>query len=105
MDFPKIILGYYGDKEWMCGDTYDSLEWYDKTTPKPTQDELNSLSDQLLIDDMREERNQLLKESDYTVLPDFPTSNKQAWLDYRQHLRNLPTIWTAGVPFPSKPIL
>jgi hypothetical protein len=30
---------------------------------------------------MREERNQLLKESGYTSLPDFPTSNKQAWLD------------------------
>ena len=54
---------------------------------------------------MREEINQLLKESNYISLLDFPTSNKQAWLDYRQQLRNLPTVWTVGVPFPSKPIL
>jgi len=53
---------------------------------------------------MREERNKLLKESDYTVLPDFPSANKQAWLDYREELRNFPTVWSVGVPFPTKPI-
>ena len=53
---------------------------------------------------MREERNQLLKESDYTALPDFPSTNKQEWLDYRHQLRDFPSVWTVGVPFPSKPI-
>ena len=53
---------------------------------------------------MREERNQLLKESDFTSLPDFPKSNKQAWLDYRQQLRDFPSVWNVGVPFPSTPI-
>jgi hypothetical protein len=47
------------------------------------------------------ERNQLLKESDYTVLPDFPTANKQASLDYRQELRDFPSVWSVGVSFPT----
>ena len=34
--------------------------------------------------EMRMERNQLLKDNDYTVLPDFPSSNKHTWFDYRQ---------------------
>ena len=54
MELLKIILRFYGDKQWMCGDTYDSLEWYDNTIPKPTQDELYLLNGQLLIDEMRE---------------------------------------------------
>jgi hypothetical protein len=104
MNIVKILAKYFAECQWNSGDTYDSLEWYDKTTPKPTQDELNLLYNQLLIDDMREERNYLLKESDYTVLQDFPTSNKQAWLDYRQQLRDFPSVWNVGVPFPLSPI-
>ena len=53
---------------------------------------------------MREERNQLLKDSDYTALPDFPSANKQAWLDYRQQLRDFPSVWSVGASFPVKPI-
>jgi len=53
---------------------------------------------------MRMERNRLLKDSDYTVLPDFPTVSKQAWVDYRQKLRDFPSLWSVGVPFPTKPI-
>jgi hypothetical protein len=53
---------------------------------------------------MREERNTLLKESDYTVLPDFLTSNKQTWYVYRQQLRDFSSVWNVGVPFPSKSI-
>ena len=104
MDYSKIMLRYYGDEQWACGEIYDSLEWYDITKPKPTQEHLESLWNDLLKDEMREERNKLLKESDYTVLPDFPTSNKQAWLDYRQQLRDFPMIWSVGTPFPTKPI-
>jgi len=58
----------------------------------------------IMKEEMREERNQLLKESDYTVLPDFPTANLQTWLDYRQQLRDFPSVWSVGVPFPTKPI-
>jgi hypothetical protein len=103
MDYLKVLVKYYKYNSWSCGDTYESLEWID-ITPKPSKEHLESLWSDLLKEMMREERNQLLKESDFTVLPDFPTTNKQAWLDYRQQLRNLPTVWSVGFPFPSKPI-
>jgi len=52
---------------------------------------------------MRQERNRLLQESDYRALPDFPSANKEAWLSYRQALRDFPTVWTEGMAFPQKP--
>lgn len=62
------------------------------------------------------QRNQKLKESDVYVLSDFPHENqaaKQAWLDYRTALRNLPDTIVevvcdenneVQVPWPTKPI-
>jgi len=100
----STLLKYYKYNSWSCGDTYESLEWTD-ITPQPSKEHLESLWIDLSKEMMREERNQLLKESDYTALIDFPSTNKQAWLDYRQELRDFPSVWTEGVPFPSKPIL
>ena len=106
MNIVKILAKYFDECQWNCGETYESLEWIDMTKPKPTQEELEQLWNDLLKDEMREERNKLLKESDYTVLPDFPTPNKQAWLDYRQHLRDFPSVWSVSNPaFPVKPIM
>jgi hypothetical protein len=40
-------------------------------------------------------RNELLQESDWVVLADAnPKPNKQAWLDYRQELRDIPQKYT-----------
>ena len=72
MDYSKILTKYYLNHSWSCGDTYDSLEWYDTTIPKPTEEELELKYDDLLLDEMREKRNQLLKESDYTALQTTP---------------------------------
>ena len=58
----------------------------------------------IMKDEMREQRNKLLLDSDYTALPDFPTANKKAWITYRQDLRDFPSVWSVGVPFPTKPI-
>jgi hypothetical protein len=44
--------------------------------------------------EMRETRNKLLKETDKYALPDWPHKTpeiRQAWLDYRQALRDLPS--------------
>jgi len=43
MDYSKILMRYYIDKEWTCSDTYDTLLWYDDTLAKPTQEHLESL--------------------------------------------------------------
>ena len=82
--------------------TYESIEWTDTQTTKPTKEELYLLLVEIMKDEMRMERNQLLKDSDYTALPDYP--NREAWLDYRQELRNFPSVWSVGVSFPTKPI-
>ena len=97
----KILTKYYLDKEWSCGETYNTLLWYDETIPKPTEEELELKYDDLLLDEMREKRNQLLKESDYTALPDFPQRDK--WILYRQALRDYPSIWLPDRPFPETP--
>jgi hypothetical protein len=38
----------------------------------------------------RGKRDQLLKKSDWTQLPDVPLETKEAWAAYRQALRDLP---------------
>ena len=53
---------------------------------------------------MREERNQLLKDCDFRVLPDYPDANKEAWVIYREEKRALPETWSEGMDFPSPPI-
>ena len=104
MDFSKIMLRYYSGKGWMCGETYESLVWNEEIEPKPTQEYLESLWIELLKDDMRKERNKLLKDSDYRVLPYYPAVNKEEWVSYRQELRNFPATWVEGTPFPNPPL-
>ena len=53
---------------------------------------------------MRQERNQRLKDSDFRVLSDYPHTNKEAWITYRQQLRDFPETWSESNPaFPSPP--
>ena len=102
MEVPKVLMKYFQNNQWNCGETYESIEWKDATTPKPTKEDLESLWNELLKDEMREERNKLLSETDYTALPDFP--NRDMYLEYRQKLRDFPAVWTEGMTFPEKPL-
>ena len=59
---------------------------------------------------IREERDKLIKETDYLVLPDYPLSNdeRSAVLKYRQSLRDITlqdTFASGLVKFPGYPIL
>ena len=101
MDYSIILGKYYLNYSWSCGDTYDSLEWYDTTIPKPTLEELELKYDDLKKDNMREHRDKLLRECDHTALPDYPQRDR--WLAYRQALRDFPTVWVEGMEFPEKP--
>lgn len=51
----------------------------------------------LTWDDIRSKRDQLIKASDWTVLPDA-TVNQAAWAQYRQILRDLPQTYAATGP-------
>ena len=101
MDY--VLMKYYPDNVWICGDTYESLIWKDKTTEKTTEEELNIKWKELKKDKMRQERNQLLKDCDFSVLSDYPNTNKEAWNTYRQELRDFPALWSEGMDFPIKP--
>jgi len=100
MDF--VLIKYYPDNVWICRITYESLIWKDKTTEKTTEEELNIKWNELKKENTRQERNQLLKDCDFRVLTDYPDTNKEAWITYRQQLRNFPAVWVEGVDFPEK---
>jgi hypothetical protein len=46
------------------------------------------------MDSVRQKRNALLKDSDWVGLTDAVVKNKEAWLTYRQVLRDLPTKYS-----------
>lgn len=55
-------------------------------------------------EDIRQYRNNLLSQTDWTQLPDVPKSISEIWKDYRQALRDLPQ--QSGFPdidFPKPP--
>ena len=57
---------------------------------------------------LRQKRNSILASSDWTVLSDSPLTNKTAWLEYRQDLRDITegvntVAKVNAVVFPNKP--
>jgi hypothetical protein len=52
------------------------------------RDDPDSVDDEMLVKILRWRRNGLLIDSDWTQIPDSPV-DKQAWLEYRQQLRDL----------------
>jgi hypothetical protein len=101
-----VLIKYYSTNVWICGETYESLIWKDKITEKPTEEELNIKWAELKKEQMREKRNELLKESDFKFVSDYPHTSdekKQEWINYRQLLRDLPSIWEEGMEYPTKP--
>ena len=73
---------------------------YDLTSPLDPE----TIPDEYLVERMRNHRNRLLAESDWTQLPDAPV-DRAAWATYRQALRDFPATWTPSptVTFPDKP--
>ena len=76
------------------GSSYNDIIWNADANP-PTESEWNTkvVEDTPIIamDALREHRDSLLKESDWTQTPDVPESIKNEWTAYRQALRDLPT--------------
>ena len=86
----------YGDQEVV--DSYDSLEWKaSNSTTAPTKAEIQAevirLDNAEPLKLLREQRNRLLNESDWTRLDDTGLSSdkKTEWATYRQALRDVPS--------------
>ena len=104
-----------------CGDTYDSIEWYSTNTkPLPTEDQINEKIKELKSAEpyklLREKRNTLIAETDWTQLKDIDLDiiRERNWKNYRQALRDLPSKSTpkldsngnldmSSVTWPDKP--
>lgn len=56
------------------------------------------------VDEVRVYRNHVLSLSDWAMMPDAPT-DKTAWAEYRQALRDFPATWEPGpvADFPNPP--
>ncbi len=86
--------------EWLDNDTnyedYSKLTWLD-STPQPSEVEITTKKAELEaavpMKMLRSIRTQLLKDSDWTSLPDNSLSSekKTEWATYRQELRDLPS--------------
>ena len=75
------------------GDDYDGIDWVDKSQTKPLRGEVESKLRELQQLEparlVRIKRNQLLAESDWTQTRDNVRLNDNAWITYRQELRDI----------------
>ena len=125
INYAFTLEKYYPEAEWtvqlgMKRYQYEAYLWdKNNTVSKPSQADLDAKW-QVCKRDIQpwnqviEQRNQLLKDSDTYALPDYPHATaeiKQAWLDYRQALRDITTTAeitftqssTIGITWPQKP--
>jgi len=105
MDYFITLTFKYPNKQFFIKDTYDTLEWLEPNIPKPSDEQLKEYWEEIKEDyfkeNMRQKRNQLLQESDFRVVSDYPQRDK--WILYRQELRDFPTVWLPEMPFPETP--
>ena len=73
---------------------------YELTSPLDPEE----IPAEYFLERMRNHRDRLLKESDWTQVADAPV-NQEAWATYRQALRDFPASWTPGpeADFPDTP--
>ena len=105
MDLSFVLNNIRENSKWSIrGDKiYNNLRWNtENITIKPTLEECqeywNTHGTPYLMNLLREERDKKLLETDkYTSIPDWPHASeevKQAWITYRQELRDLPSTST-----------
>ena len=72
------------------------VEWHSPEIPQPTEEEINAKLTELEAAQpfrlLREERNKLIAETDWTQLKDISLDSirEKNWKEYRQALRDLP---------------
>ena len=78
--------------------TWESIvfpEGYEKPPKAEFEAKLQELIDAQPLKELRTERNKLLTQTDMYATLDYPHSNlavQQTWFDYRQALRDLPSV-------------
>ena len=121
IDIPLALQSLRPNAKWhMIGTEYSNIYWDDKTQTKPTEEEVTNKIEELKISEpfrlLREERNKLIAETDWTQLKDIDLDiiRERNWENYRQALRDLPSKSTpkldsngfldmSSVSWPDKP--
>ena len=112
MIFPSLedaILAINKDAKFIVrDDDVKKIEWLDGTSSisqSEITNKLNELNTEFELQFLRNERNILLKETDYLALSDVTMSD--AWKKYRQDLRDITKTYKSmqdeGFAFPTKP--
>lgn len=99
-DLTHALNKLYSNCKWYLKSyDYSGLVWEDENTSKPSEQELlqclTELQNGESMDKLRLVRNKLLNETDKYTIQDWPhetPEKRQEWLDYRQQLRDLPSI-------------
>ena len=91
----EALISLKPEAEWAVrGGNYSDIEWLDKTQIMPTEEEINAKIAELEAAEparqVREIRDRLLAESDWTQNRDVVLLNDTTWKQYRQDLRDLP---------------
>ena len=123
-NYSVLLSRAYPGASWTLYDNYDynSLVWSDTNSiPKPSLEQLTAAVDANQSTEamrlLRLKRDELLQQTDKYMISDFPHPDeptKQAWMDYRQALRDLtasatpqltPTLQLdeSSVAWPAKP--
>ena len=95
-DISAIMISLRPNNNWLVEN--ETLTWEDDIALKPTDAEIEAkrieLQNAFPMKKLIEERNKKLFDTDYRIVADFPYPSdtvKQAWLTYRQALRDLPS--------------
>jgi hypothetical protein len=105
MRFDILLRRLHPTLKWFISDgnvnDYDKIQWMDENTPLPTREEFENEWIKYIkehdLEFVRSKRNAILSQTDYLATIDYPhptEESKQAWLDYRQALRDLPANTT-----------
>ena len=90
------------EKAW---DTLKLMEEYERPDKEEFIKKVNERCVYYQMEELRRKRDELLKETDYIMISDYPNPHKDAWIKYRQDLRDLPqTADLNNVEYPTKPI-
>lgn len=119
LDYSDVLNFYYPEAVWKIENdstVYKNIIWISTDIEKPTKNDLDLKYEELKIKEamrlLRKERDRLIAETDWWVLPDRTPTDEQ--LAYRQALRDLPDnsspvldhtsrIGISGVSWPEKP--
>lgn len=100
MDLTQVIIRLNPSAEFtILNNDYNGFDWHETNTePKPTLTECEAAWEEILneapMKKLREERDKKLLETDKYSITDWPHASeevKQAWITYRQELRDLPS--------------